>query len=388
MCVLLAKQPGQEIKADVLEACLNTNQDGFGAAWFDGTKVRKTRGLHGLKKILEVEKMIRDHKAIIHFRWTTHGRTCNENCHPFVVGKGTGAFAHNGIFSDAKSYKDWSDTRVIAHYFNQCSEAAIIKNLPKFTKWHGQGNRTAFLLSDGNIYRTGSWQEHEGVQFSNLNWKYSSKAYDYESCENHWANTYNRSEKPKKWTKYRNGKPVYDDDDADYFSQTQYGASGELTMDEKIKQVERLGNSSSYAEEVDAHLKKTTTATEASASARYVETSSGLVALTDSAKGATSSTVIRNGNSGLSTEPSSQTQKVYIEVFGKMDRKGFHHFIVLVDNGRGVKKGSVQHANLKQTVEGWKKCGREVDIKYSDEQTRYQQWLFERQQDESLAACC
>lgn len=369
--MLIAKSAGQELKEDVLEACLKANQDGFGAAWFDGTKVRKTRGLHGIKKILEVEKAIRDYKAIIHFRWTTHGRTCNENCHPFVVGRGQGAFAHNGIFTSAKSFKDWSDTRVIAHYFNQCSEAAIIKNLEKFNNWHGYGNRTAFLLSDGNIYRTGTWQEHDGVQFSNLNWKHSGRMYDYDSCDYDWvgrgnwtgnADTY-RLKKPKKWQKYFNGQPVYDE------------------QDENEQYMPHTEHASSYSP-------KKTDSEYATLSAQYVETSSGLVALTDSAKSATSSTENRSGGNGQNTAQSSQTPKVRIEVFGKPDKRGRHHFIVLVDNGRGVKKGTVQHGILKETVSGWKKCGREVEISYCDEQTRYQQWLFEHQQEQALATCC
>lgn len=179
MCVILERKPGQAIHPDVIEACYTTNPHGFGIAWFDGTKVRITKGVKSLSEIQALVKGLANYLSLIHFRWATIGEKIKDNCHPFHVGVYGAAMVHNGGFpTRPRKTKDkegkeiqWSDTKEIGHILNSWSEDIIRRSLSKFNEWHGQGNRTAFLMSNGEILKTGNWSEHEGITCSNLNWK-------------------------------------------------------------------------------------------------------------------------------------------------------------------------------------------------------------------------
>ena len=179
MCVILERKPGQAIHPDIIEACYATNPHGFGIAWFNGTKVQITKGVKSLSEIQAIIKGLANYLSLIHFRWATIGEKIKDNCHPFHVGVYGAAMVHNGGFpTRPRKTKDkegkeiqWSDTKEIGHVLNGWSEEIIRRNISKFSEWHGQGNRTAFLMSNGEILKTGSWSEHEGMTCSNLNWK-------------------------------------------------------------------------------------------------------------------------------------------------------------------------------------------------------------------------
>ena len=179
MCVILQRKPGQAIHPDVIEACYTTNPHGFGIAWFDGTKVRITKGVKSLSEIQALVKGLANYLSLIHFRWATIGEKTKDNCHPFHVGVYGAAMVHNGGFptrprktkdKDGKEVQ-WSDTKEIGHVLNSWSEEIIRRNIGKFKEWHGEGNRTAFLMSNGEILKTGNWNDHDGLTCSNLNWK-------------------------------------------------------------------------------------------------------------------------------------------------------------------------------------------------------------------------
>ena len=179
MCVILERKPGQVIHPDVIAACYETNPAGFGVAWYDGSKVRITKGVKSLDAIQAIVKGLQNYLSLIHFRWATIGDKVKENCHPFAVGVNQAAMVHNGSFptkprkTKTKSGYElqWSDTKEIGHILNSWSEEIIRRSLGKFKEWHGEGNRTAILMSNGDILKTGSWSNHDGLTCSNLNWK-------------------------------------------------------------------------------------------------------------------------------------------------------------------------------------------------------------------------
>ncbi len=182
MCVILEHKPGQRIHPEVIEACYTTNPHGFGIAWFDGNKVRITKGVKDLKSIQALVSGLSDYLSLIHFRWATIGEKVKENCHPFHVGVFQAAMMHNGSFptrprktkNAAGQELQWSDTKEIGHILNSWSEDIIRRSLGKFKEWHGTGNRTALMMSNGEILKTGDWSDHEGLCCSNLNWKWKN----------------------------------------------------------------------------------------------------------------------------------------------------------------------------------------------------------------------
>ena len=98
MCVILERKPGQVIHPDVIAACYETNPAGFGVAWYDGSKVRITKGVKSLDAIQAIVKGLQNYLSLIHFRWATIGDKVKENCHPFAVGVNQAAMVHNGSF--------------------------------------------------------------------------------------------------------------------------------------------------------------------------------------------------------------------------------------------------------------------------------------------------
>ncbi len=175
MCVIIAKKPGQSIDHDIIEACHLANPDGFGVAWQKNGIVKRFKEVMTqaeVKDIINLIDKLKDKPALIHFRIKTHGLKCRDNCHPFAIGNGKIAMAHNGMFNSVSiTHDEWSDTREVANKMNSWSEEIIRRSVKHLEEWHGDGNRTAILFPNGDIVTTGSWSTHKDLSFSNLHWK-------------------------------------------------------------------------------------------------------------------------------------------------------------------------------------------------------------------------
>lgn len=119
MCVIIHRLPKVIIPEDkIVSACL-TNPDGFGISILNDdrletVKIHESKG-NNPKDIMKALEDAKDNEVYLHLRYTTAGKTNEDNCHPFQVFKGDNyeiQFMHNGTlgaFSKGKDH-DYSDT--------------------------------------------------------------------------------------------------------------------------------------------------------------------------------------------------------------------------------------------------------------------------------------
>lgn len=102
MCVICTAEPGSMPSPTQLARMSDTNPDGAGIAWHDGTRLHRYRNPdnhHTLAFIIRNWEALTDMPCLIHFRLATHGGVHARNTHPFTFRKGdrNGYIAHNGI---------------------------------------------------------------------------------------------------------------------------------------------------------------------------------------------------------------------------------------------------------------------------------------------------
>jgi hypothetical protein len=97
MCLIIHKPRGLEIPADLLEAAVSLNRDGWGLMGFspDGDLLLERHAKVVLSEILETEKRYRDAEYVLHLRKRTRGAANADNAHPFKVVDGV-YLMHNG----------------------------------------------------------------------------------------------------------------------------------------------------------------------------------------------------------------------------------------------------------------------------------------------------
>lgn len=102
MCVICTAEPGNMPSPTQLAQMSDTNPDGAGIAWHDGTRLHRYRNPDNhqtLAFIIRNWETLVDMPCLIHFRLATHGSIHARNTHPFAFRKGkcNGYIAHNGI---------------------------------------------------------------------------------------------------------------------------------------------------------------------------------------------------------------------------------------------------------------------------------------------------
>ena len=97
MCLIIHKPRGIEIPADLLEAAVSLNRDGWGLMGFspDGDLLVERHAKVELQDILATERRLRDSEYVLHLRKRTRGGADIDNAHPFKVTDGV-YMMHNG----------------------------------------------------------------------------------------------------------------------------------------------------------------------------------------------------------------------------------------------------------------------------------------------------
>ena len=162
----------------MLNDIYTSNPDGIGImyATTKGLKVTKVLPKSYADAQQFISKLPNDERQLaIHFRWTTHGHTNMENCHPYDVVKGYVAMMHNGVLHTGNAAdKAKSDTWHFIQDFLASPVAehpALVHNdkfLDMLAEFIGD-NRFVFMDGEGKISHVNYDQgiEHDGLWFSN-----------------------------------------------------------------------------------------------------------------------------------------------------------------------------------------------------------------------------
>lgn len=192
MCLLTYYPAGAEVDTTRLLAGSRTNNDGHGFAIVDGDRLIVQRSMVAstlIENFAAMRALHPDGPALFHSRFTTHGLTNVENCHPFTVGgDGRTVLAHNGIMpavvQPAKG-DHRSDTRITAEDFIPAAYGHLrkAKSRQRFARWMTTSNKAVLLTVDptyqDNAYIFNESEGHwvDGVWYSN----YGYVTYNYTS---------------------------------------------------------------------------------------------------------------------------------------------------------------------------------------------------------------
>jgi len=162
----------------MLSDIYTSNPDGIGImyATTKGLKVTKVLPKSVADATQFISKLPNDERQLaIHFRWTTHGHTNMENCHPYDVVKGYVGMMHNGVLHTGNAAdKAKSDTW---HFIQDFLASPVADHPPlvhneKFLDMLAEfigDNRFVFMDGEGKISHVNYDQgiEHDGLWFSN-----------------------------------------------------------------------------------------------------------------------------------------------------------------------------------------------------------------------------
>ena len=183
MCLIITGK-SNKIRATLTETkgllgdIYTTNPDGIGImyATTKGLKISKTLP----KNIAEAQSFINrlpndERELAIHFRWTTHGNTDMDNCHPYDVLTGYVAMMHNGILhtgntADTTKSDTWHFIKdYLSEAVHECPPLVHNKGFLTMIADFIGDNRFVFMDGEGRMSHVNYDQgvEHEGMWFSN-----------------------------------------------------------------------------------------------------------------------------------------------------------------------------------------------------------------------------
>lgn len=201
MCLAIYKPANQVVPTDHLEEGFISNPHGAGFAYVIEGRIETRKGFFTFKEFLAAyeESVTKETPALIHFRFATHGKRNEFNCHPWDVCGGEYVAIHNGIL-DIQSTEEMSDT---GHFMDLVLTPALecfadpahpaIKYLVE--QAIGSGNKIVLMGISGEavIYNedAGTWDE--GVWYSNCGYKSYRSSYSGRFLPDSYYNGYGHS---------------------------------------------------------------------------------------------------------------------------------------------------------------------------------------------------
>lgn len=206
MCIAIVKPAKKTVPKDRLEICYHNNPDGAGFAYInDRNKLVIRKGFFKFSTFWKAyEREVGERRALIHFRITTVGKTCQRNCHPWNVGKNT-AMVHNGTIRDIPPEDGLSDSGTLAKWLKAMNNdkwtSFMCKSGQKVLESLVKPSRVAFMNHNGfTLLNQKDWKEDGGVWYSNDGYKirkYKANAHTSGAQSGAaWWDQYNQSSSP------------------------------------------------------------------------------------------------------------------------------------------------------------------------------------------------
>ena len=178
MCLAIYKKEGALPDWGALEEGFKSNKDGAGFVCVSDGKLIVSKGHFTFDDFRQAYSPYADLQSAIHFRWATHGKTDELNCHPFMVTDDL-ALIHNGVLSIKCDLNDsMSDTwHYVQHILTPLAERDPDFFWQPEMRFLGEaaigGNKFVFLRSDGeyDIWNEGDGHWVGGIWYSNTSYK-------------------------------------------------------------------------------------------------------------------------------------------------------------------------------------------------------------------------
>jgi hypothetical protein len=135
MCLAIYKPEKVKLYRADLRRAFEANPDGAGFAYYDNSQRRVIveKGFFQFNEFWRAfQEVQRDNlKAIVHFRWATHGAVNNDNCHPYDLDDG--ALIHNGMISC-----------VTSSYYSRYSDGGVPYGTASYGRAYGSGGHPSW----------------------------------------------------------------------------------------------------------------------------------------------------------------------------------------------------------------------------------------------------
>ncbi len=170
---------------DELTAMEDANPHGAGLAWAHGNSLRYSKAMTAAEIHAALPTLPRP--VLLHFRWATHGGKAPHLSHPFplgpraltsrtLAGSAQAVLIHNGVWGAWERHLP-KRLRRMQHEISDTAVAAYVADTDE-SVLDGVSWSTAVGRAAGSgrmdVTLRGSWEEHNGNQYSNLYWKLRS----------------------------------------------------------------------------------------------------------------------------------------------------------------------------------------------------------------------